>query len=49
MGEYYLKEENQTLATEHFKKAYELTVAQESGWQNYARYLYLQNRLAQND
>lgn len=44
-GEYYLKEGNQQLATEHFKKAYQL--AQEQGaWINYARYLYLQNKLA---
>lgn len=44
-GEYYLKEGNQQKATEHFKKAYDLTVAQESRWVNYAKYLYLQNKL----
>ncbi len=45
-GEYYLKEGNQQKATEHFKKAYEMTVVQEDGWMNYAQYLYLQNKLA---
>lgn len=44
-GEYYLKEENQEKATEHFKKAYEMTIEQESRWANYAKYLYLQNKL----
>ncbi|MEP1034199.1 DUF2911 domain-containing protein [Ekhidna sp.] len=44
-GEFYLKEENQEKATEHFRKAYEMTVKQESRWVNYARYLYLQNKL----
>ena len=44
-GEFYLKEGNQEKATAHFKQAYEMTVEQESGWQNYARYLYLQNKL----
>ncbi|MEO1053244.1 MAG: DUF2911 domain-containing protein [Bacteroidota bacterium] len=44
-GEYYLKEGNQEKATDHFKKAYEMTVEQESRWKNYARYLYLQNQL----
>ncbi len=44
-GEYYLKEGNQKKATEHFKKAYDMTVEQKSGWKNYARYLYLQNKL----
>lgn len=44
-GEFYLKLGNQKKATEHFKKAYEMTVQQESRWVNYARYLYLQNRL----
>lgn len=48
-GEYYLKENDQENATAHFKKAYELTIAQDSGWQNYARYLYLQNKLALNN
>lgn len=45
-GEYYLKEKNQQKATEHFKKAYDMTVQQESRWVNYAQYLYLQNKLA---
>ena len=44
-GEFYLKEGNQEKATAHFQKAYEMTVEQESGWKNYARYLYLQNKL----
>ncbi|MEM7296635.1 MAG: DUF2911 domain-containing protein [Bacteroidota bacterium] len=44
-GEFYLKEGNQKKATEHFKKAYEMTVDQKSRWENYARYLYLQNKL----
>lgn len=44
-GEYYLKEGNQKKATEHFKKAFEMAVEQESRWVNYARYLYLQNKL----
>lgn len=48
-GEYYLKEGNQSKATEHFKKAYDMTVTQESGWKNYARYLYLQNKLVQEN
>lgn len=45
-GEYYLKEGNQKKATEHFKKAYDMTVAQKDRWVNYAQYLYLQNKLA---
>lgn len=44
-GEFYLKEGNQKKATEHFKTAYEMTIDQKSGWENYARYLYLQNKL----
>ncbi|WP_436514589.1 DUF2911 domain-containing protein [Ekhidna sp. To15] len=44
-GEYYLKEGNQQKAMEHFKKAYDMTLEQESRWVNYARYLYLQNKL----
>ncbi len=44
-GEYYLKVGNQEKATEHFKKAYDMAVEQESKWVNYARYLYLQNKL----
>ena len=43
-GEYYLKEGNQKKATEHFKKAYDLALEQ-GVWVNYARYLYLQNKL----
>ena len=43
-GEYYLKEGNQQKATEHFKKAYDLALSQ-GAWVNYARYLYLQNKL----
>lgn len=45
LGEYYLKENNQRKATEHFKRAYDMTVEQKDGWENYARYLYLQNKL----
>lgn len=45
LGEYYLKEQNQVMATEHFKKALDMAIEQESGWENYARYLYLQNKL----
>jgi len=41
-GEYYLKENNQEKATNHFKKAYEFAP---DNWKNYARYLYLQNKL----
>lgn len=48
-GEYYLKEKNQAKATEHFKIAYDMTVAQESRWKNYAEYLYMQNKLALKD
>ncbi|MEQ8906971.1 DUF2911 domain-containing protein [Ekhidna sp.] len=44
-GEYYLKEKNQQKATEHFKKALDMTIEQKSRWENYARYLYLQNKL----
>lgn len=44
-GEYYLKDNDQAKATEHFKKAYEMTKALKSNWHNYARYLYLQNKL----
>jgi len=43
-GEYYLKEGSQKKATEHFKKAYDLALEQ-GVWVNYARYLYLQNKL----
>lgn len=44
-GEYYLKAGDQKKATAHFKMAYEMTVEQESGWKNYAEYLYQQNKL----
>lgn len=44
-GEYYLKIGDQQKATEHFQIAYEMTVEQENRWKNYARYLYLQNKL----
>ena len=40
-GEYYLKENNQKLATEYFKKAFEHAP---ENWKNYTRYLYLQNK-----
>ncbi len=43
LGEYYLKVGNQQKATESFKKAYELAIG--SPGENYARYLYLQNKL----
>lgn len=41
-GEYHLKEKNQEQAVYHFKKAYEHAP---ENWKNYARYLYLQNKL----
>ncbi len=44
-GEYYLKMGDQQKATEHFKKAYEITSQKNSRSQNYARYMYLQNKL----
>lgn len=43
LGEYYLKMKDQKKATESFKKAYEYATER---WKNYARYLYLQNKLA---
>ena len=43
LGEYYLKVGNQEKATEGFKQAYELSLG--SLGENYARYLYLQNKL----
>ncbi len=42
LGEYYLQEGNQEKVVEHFKKAYEYAP---DNWKNYARYLYLQNKL----
>ena len=42
LGEYYLKDKNQTKATENFRKAYEYATDK---WKNYARYLYFQNKL----
>ncbi|MDT7832427.1 DUF2911 domain-containing protein [Flavobacteriaceae bacterium S356] len=46
LGEYYLKVKNEKKATESFKKAYEYAPER---WKNYARYLYLQNRLVRNN
>lgn len=43
LGEYYLKLKDQEQATESFKKAYEL--AKGTRGENYAKYLYHQNRL----
>lgn len=45
LGEIYQKLGYQKSAVEHFKKAYELNVEQRSMGANYARYLYLQNKL----
>ncbi len=42
LGEYYLKVGDQQKATENFKKSFELSSER---WRNYARYLYLQNKL----
>ncbi len=42
LGEYYLKVGDQVKATENFKKSYEYSSER---WKNYARYLYLQNKL----
>ena len=42
MGEYYLKDNNQSEVVKNFKKAYELAP---ENWKNYAHYLYLQNKL----
>ncbi|MEL7001449.1 MAG: DUF2911 domain-containing protein [Bacteroidota bacterium] len=44
-GEYYLKDGNQAKATEHFKKAYEITSKKGGRSQNYARCMYLQNKM----
>ena len=43
LGEYYLHRGDQQQATESFKKAYELSI--NSPGENYARYLYLQNKI----
>lgn len=42
LGEYYLVDGNQEKVVENFRKAYELAP---DNWKNYARYLYLQNRV----
>jgi len=42
LGEYYLKDGDQQKVVEHFKKSYEFAP---ENWKNYARYLYLQNKL----
>lgn len=42
LGEYYLKVGDQENATENFKKSFEYS---SENWKNYARYLYLQNKL----
>ncbi|MEP5611607.1 MAG: DUF2911 domain-containing protein [Cyclobacteriaceae bacterium] len=42
LGEYYQKIGDQEKATENFKKSYEYS---SDNWKNYARYLYLQNKL----
>ncbi|MEQ9404768.1 MAG: DUF2911 domain-containing protein [Cyclobacteriaceae bacterium] len=41
-GEYYIKEGNQEKVVEHFQKAYENAP---DNWKNYARYLYLSNKI----
>ena len=42
LGEYYLKDGKQKKVVAHFKQAYENAP---DNWRNYARYLYLQNKL----
>lgn len=42
MGEYYLHDGNQKKVVENFRRSYELAP---ENWRNYARYLYLQNKL----
>ncbi len=42
MGEYYIKEKNQKKVVEHFKQAFENSP---DNWRNYARYLYLSNKI----
>lgn len=42
LGEYYIKEDNQSKVVEHFAKAFEYAP---DNWRNYARYLYLSNKL----
>lgn len=42
LGECYLHDKNQKKAVHNFKKAYEFAP---DNWKNYARYLYLQNKL----
>lgn len=42
MGEYYLHDGNQQKVVENFKRSFELAP---DNWKNYARYLYLQNKL----
>ncbi|MEP1097381.1 MAG: DUF2911 domain-containing protein [Cyclobacteriaceae bacterium] len=42
LGEYYQKVGDQEKATENFKKSFEYS---SDNWKNYARYLYLQNKL----
>lgn len=41
-GEYYIKEGDQKKVVEHFKKAWENAP---DNWKNYARYLYLSNKI----
>jgi hypothetical protein len=43
LGEYYIKEGNQQKVIEHFEKSYKYAP---DNWKNYARYLYLQNKMA---
>lgn len=42
LGEYYIKDGKQKKVVEHMKRAFERAP---DNWQNYARYLYLQNKL----
>ncbi len=42
LGEYYLKVNNPKKVVEHFEKAYKYA---SDNWKNYARYLYLQNKV----
>ena len=43
LGEYYIKEGEQDKVIAHFKKAYKYAP---DNWRNYARYLYLSNKVA---
>lgn len=42
LGEYYIKEGKQQMVVNHFEKAYQFAP---DNWKNYARYLYLSNKI----